>query len=106
MKDKETQLSTERLKFEYEKEDLQKQLTEQKEQMYEAKLDVGKVQMEMDKVMEEQEVEKNKLKSEMANLRDELVRPYCNSVYINFYSKCHVLMYINMLVSVLSSTSL
>ena len=74
MKDKETQLSTETLKFDYEKEELQKLLTEQKQLVHEAKLEVGKAQGEMDRLIEEQEEEKNKLKKEMATLRDDLVR--------------------------------
>ena len=74
MKDKEIQLSTETLKFDYEKEELQKLLTEQKQLVHEAKLEVGKAQGEMDRLIEEQEEEKNKLKKEMATLRDDLVR--------------------------------
>lgn len=74
VKDKDTQLSTERLKFDYEKEELQKLLTEQKQVVHEAKLDVGKVREEMDRLMEEREEEKNKLTREMATLRDDLVR--------------------------------
>ena len=74
VKDKDTQLSTERLKFDYEKEELQKLLTEQKQVVHEAKLDVGKVREEMDRLMEEREEERNKLTREMATLRDDLVR--------------------------------
>ena len=74
VKDKETQLSTETLKFDYEKEELQKLLTEQKQLVHEAKLEVGKAQGEMDRLIEEQEEEKNKLKKEMATLRDDVVR--------------------------------
>ena len=74
MKDKETQLSTETLKFDYEKEELQKLLTEQKQLVHKAKLEVGKAQGEMDRLIEEQEEEKNKLKKEMATLRDDVVR--------------------------------
>ena len=74
VKDKDTQLSTERLKFDYEKEELQKLLTEQKQLVREAKLEVGKAQGEMDRLIEEQEEERNKLTREMATLRDDLVR--------------------------------
>ena len=74
VKDKDTQLSTERLKFDYEKEELQKLLTEQKQAVREAKLDVGKARGEMDRLMEEREEERNKLTREMATLRDDLVR--------------------------------
>jgi peptidoglycan hydrolase CwlO-like protein len=74
VKDKDTQLSTERLKFDYEKEELQKLLTEQKQAVREAKLDVGKARGEMDRLMEEKEEESNKLTREMATLRDDLVR--------------------------------
>ena len=74
VKDKDTQLSTERLKFDYEKEELQKLLTEQKQLVREAKLEVGKAQGEMDRLIEEKEEERNKLTREMATLRDDLVR--------------------------------
>jgi peptidoglycan hydrolase CwlO-like protein len=74
VKDKDTQLSTERLKFDYEKEELQKLLTEQKQAVREAKLDVGKARGEMDRLMEEKEEERNRLTREMATLRDDLVR--------------------------------
>ena len=74
MKDKDTQLSTEKLKFDYEKEELQKMLTEQKEVVREAKLEVGRAQGEMDRLMEEKEEERSKLTNEMATLRDDLVR--------------------------------
>ena len=74
MKDKDTQLSMERLKFDYEKEELQKLLTEQKQLVREAKLEVGKAQGEMDRLIEEKEEERNKLTREMATLRDDLVR--------------------------------
>ena len=74
MKDKDTQLSTERLKFDYEKEELQKLLTEQKQLVRETKLEVGKAQGEMDRLIEEKEEERNKLTREMATLRDDLVR--------------------------------
>ena len=76
MKDKDTQLSTERLKFEYEKEELQKLLTEQKEVVEETKRELGRAQGEVDKVIEEQEEEKSGLKKEIASLREDLVR-YC-----------------------------
>ena len=74
LKDKDTQLSTEKLKFDYEKEELQKLLTEQKQLLSEAKLEAGKAQGEMDRLIEEQEEEKRKLTKEIATLRDDLVR--------------------------------
>ena len=74
VKDRETQLSTEKLKFDYEREELQKQLNEQKQLVTAAKTDVSKARAEMDRAMEEQEEEKNRLVKEMAVLRDETVR--------------------------------
>ena len=87
IKDRDTQLSTERLKFEYEKEELQKALTEQKELVQETKRELGEAQGELDRIMDEQEEEKNALKKEMATLRDDLVR--CR-VQCGHYSHLHV----------------
>lgn len=72
-KDVETRLSTEKLKFDYEKEELQKQVTQQSQLTQEAKRDIARVRSEMDKMMEEQEEEKSKAKLEMAALRDDIV---------------------------------